>query len=65
MKSPKSQNTLVILANANQLVANILRNVVGNDLADSIAGTPHTSDAVYNLTQSELQKTLSAHLGGK
>jgi hypothetical protein len=55
MKSKKSANTTVVLANANELVAGIMRGVVGNDVADSINGSPLTRESIFNLVQAEIQ----------
>lgn len=63
MKSPQSAQTLVTLANAGELVAGIALSVMGNDIADSFAGSPLTRGIIYNLAQVQFQSTLSNQLG--
>lgn len=58
-----AQETLIALANINQLVANVVRNIVGNELSTAINGEKATNNMLYKLTQSEIKKELSVHLG--
>lgn len=58
-----AQETLITLANINQLVANVVRNIVGNELSTAINGEKATNNMLYKLTQSEIKKELSVHLG--
>ena len=63
MNSKLSENTLVVLANAGELVRNIAQGVIGNDVADTFNGSPLTRGIIYNLAQTEFQAALSKTLG--
>lgn len=63
MKFADSQTTLTTLANASELVASVVQEVVGNDLADTINGTPLTRTVIYNLAQSKIQSVLADKMG--
>lgn len=63
MKHKQSQQTLTTLANGAELVNAIVQGVVGNDIADTINGSPLTRSLVYNLTQTQFQATVAKHLG--
>lgn len=63
MNHPESVSTLVTLANANELVCAIVQGVVGNELADSVNGSPLTRSIIFNLTQAEIQAAQSKVLG--
>ena len=58
-----SQKTLVTLANASDLVFNIMQGVIGNEVADTFNGSPLTRDIVYNLAQTQFQAAVSAQIG--
>lgn len=62
MKLRQSEQTVTTLANAGELVHNIVRGVVGTAVADSIDGTPITRDVVQALAQVEFQKATSKYL---
>ena len=63
LRYPKSAVTVETLANAVELTKAILRDVVGNEIADSLNNEPLT-DAVYNsLIVIELRKSLSPKTG--
>jgi len=63
MKLKESQETLVTLANASELVANIAQAVVGNDIADTFDGSPLTRAVLYDLSMTKFQAALSKQLG--
>ncbi|WP_233874995.1 hypothetical protein [Paraburkholderia adhaesiva] len=62
MKSHESEKTLVTLANATTLVRSIVQGVVGNDLADTFAGTPLTNDVIDQLAQARFQAAVQQYL---
>ena len=64
MNNVRSQETLVTLANGAELVNNIVQGIVGNDIADTFAGSPLTRAVVYNLAQTEFQAAAAKYLGG-
>lgn len=45
-----THQTALVLANASALTAAILRRVAGNDVSNSIGGSPLTQDLVHSLT---------------
>lgn len=59
MKLIQSEKTLTTLANANELVANIVRGVLGNEVADTIAGDPVTREQIYDVTQVRAQMSIA------
>lgn len=52
------QQTLATLANANELVRCVAQEVVGNDVADTINGSPISIDTVFGLSQAAFAKHL-------
>lgn len=63
MKLPQSEQTLVTLANASELVNNIAQGILGNEVADTFAGSPLSRTVIYNLAQTKFQATLAKHMG--
>lgn len=63
MQTNQSISTLVTLANANELAATIVLGVVGNDVADTINNSPLTKEIIFEMTQSQIKKTVSESLG--
>ena len=63
MKMPQSEQTLVTLANASELVNNIAQGILGNEVADTFAGSPLSRTVIYNLAQTQFQATLAKHMG--
>lgn len=61
----KTERTVVVLGNAAELVSNIVKGVMGNEVADTINGSPLTQNMLHNLTQTSLQDALSAYTGVK
>jgi hypothetical protein len=64
MKKKESEHTLVVLANAGDLVNNIAQGVIGNEVADTFAGSPLTGGVVYNLAQTQFQAAVTKIVGG-
>jgi len=62
MKHPESVTSTLTLANAGELVNNIARGVLGNDVADTFQGSVISRGLIYNLVQTHAQERLSAHL---
>ena len=62
MDTPISQQavnqTLATLANANELVRYVAQEVVGNEVADTINGSPISRDTIYALSQAAFMKHL-------
>ena len=59
MKLQQSQQTLVVLANAGELVQHIAKNIMGNEVADTFDGSPLTRGVLYNLAQAKFQAALA------
>lgn len=64
MKLPQSEKTLVVLANAGELVRNIVQGVIGNEVADTFNGSPLTRGLIYQAAQTEFQASVSNHTKG-
>jgi len=64
MQSPQTVTTVVVLANAAELVNNIARGVLGNDVADTFQGSVISRGLIYNMVQTQAQQKLAAHLQG-
>jgi len=52
-------STLAVLANCNEVARAILQDVMGNDIANTIEGSPVTRATLYNLTQSRVQANIA------
>ena len=63
MKLRQSERTLVTLANASELVVNISRAVIGNEVADTFNGENLTGSLIHDLAQSTFHKSLSKYIG--
>lgn len=61
MENPQSAVTLAVLANCNEIARGILQNIMGNDIANTIEGSPVTRAVLFNLTQSRIQANLSRY----
>lgn len=64
MKLVKTLDTIVVLANAADLVCNIASEVVGNEVADTIQGNELSREALNALVMSKLQTKLNTFRGG-
>jgi hypothetical protein len=56
---------VVTLANAAELAATVVCGVVGNELADTIAGSPVTRQMIYDLALAKFQNRLNPIIGAK
>lgn len=65
MQNSQSETTLVTLANAAELVRHVVQGVVGNEVADTMNGSPLTRQVIYDFAQSEFQTAIAKFLGGK
>lgn len=63
MKNENSKITLASLANINEMVRYITREIMGNDLADTIGNTNLSNSMIYNLVQSRIRVNLSRYSG--
>lgn len=64
MKLRQSQQTLVTLANASEMVRNIATGVLGNEVSDTLNGTPINRNVIQALSQVQFQKAVSVYLKG-
>jgi hypothetical protein len=62
MKSRESEKTLVTLANATELVRTIVQGVIGNDVADTFAGSPLTTSVINQIAQARFQASVQNYL---
>lgn len=62
MQLVQTQQTVVTVGNACELVFGIMKGVMGNDVADTFNGSPLTRQAINNITLARLQKKLAPHL---
>lgn len=58
MKNRESEQTLVTLANGMELVRVVTQGVVGNDVADTIAGSQLTNDVINEIALARFQANL-------
>jgi len=65
MKNRSSEQTLVTLANAAELVADLAQENLGNDMANTFAGSRLTRTIVLNLVQAEFQTGLTKRIGAQ
>ncbi|MNU19609.1 hypothetical protein D3C71_78400 [compost metagenome] len=63
MKNRESEQTVVVLANAGDLVLRIAQQVLGNEVADSFNGAPLTAGLIQNLAQTEFQQAITKQIG--
>lgn len=65
MDKPISQQavnqTLATLGNAAELVRCVAQEVVGNEVADTINGSPISRDTIYHLAQASFTKQLDIY----
>lgn len=64
MKRAECVTSLLTLANSAELVNNIARNVLGNDVADTFQGSVISRGLVYNMVQTQAQQKLADQLQG-
>lgn len=60
---PQAPETALAIAVGLELASNILQAVVGNDLADTLAGSALTRDLAYQNTLTDMQSELAPKLG--
>jgi len=65
MKNPNCVISTLTLANAGELVNNIARNVLGNDVADTFQGSVISRGMIYTMVQNQAQQKLAAQLQGE
>jgi hypothetical protein len=65
MQLQDSHRTVATLGNAAELVAAIVQGVVGNDVADTIDGSPLTRGTIFNLAQLKFQESAGKVLGAE
>lgn len=65
MKNQNSVMTAAVLANGASLVANIALGVIGNEIANTFAGSPLTLASIYNLSQVTFQAKTANYLGDR
>ena len=65
MQNKQSETTLVTLANAAELVRTVVQEIVGNEVADTLNGSPLTRAVLYDFAQTEFQAATAKYLGGR
>lgn len=63
MQYPKTAITIETLANAVEITKAVLREVVGNEISDSLHNQPLTDDMYNTLIVTEVRKSLSPITG--
>lgn len=58
LETIRQQKTMTTLANANELVTRVIRRVAGNDIANSINGSPLTNDVICSIVQNRYKNIL-------
>ena len=64
MQLHEVEKTAVTLANAAELACVVVQNIAGNEIADTIMGSPITRDALLKLAQAKFQNKLFPSIGG-
>lgn len=59
----KIDQTIAALANANELVRFVAMDVVGNEISDTIDGSPLSRETIYGLTQSKIMTEFNKFRG--
>lgn len=59
-----AEQTLATLGNANELVRFVAQEVIGNEVADTINGSPIGRDTIYQLAQAAFMKNLDKYRKG-
>lgn len=54
----KAKRSLVTLANASELTAQIIVNIAGNDISNSLSGSTVTLNMLRNIAQARFQSNL-------
>jgi hypothetical protein len=62
MKLQQSVQTTAVLANGAELVFNIAQGVLGNEVADTVGGSPLTKEVILQSAQAQFQNNLSTYL---
>jgi len=65
MQLQDSHRSVATLGNGAELVAAIVQGVVGNDVADTIDGSPLTRGTIFNLAQLKFQEAVGKNLGAE
>lgn len=65
MQLRDSQQTLVTLANAAELACCIAKEVMGNEVADTLNGSELTRSALHSLAMAHFQRQFASYLGGQ
>jgi len=63
MKNRESEQTVVVLANAGDLVLRISQQVLGNEVADTFNGSPLNAALIQNLAQTKFQQAITKQIG--
>lgn len=54
------RQSCIVLANASAVVANVVQNIAGNDIANTVNGESITRDMLMVLAQSQFKKSLQS-----
>lgn len=59
MLNQKEHETALILSNAAELTAAVIKKVAGNDISTALNGSPLTREVIHNLVLSKLTEKLT------
>lgn len=62
LSTERVNRSIVTLSNVNELAVRVLRNVVGNDIADTLNGSPLTNALICSIVQSRTKTVLERRL---
>lgn len=54
----KAKKSIVTLSNASELIAQTVLNIAGNDISDSLSGSPLTLNMLRSIAQARIQNNL-------
>lgn len=60
LEQKRTAESMLAVANATELTAAVVMNIIGNDVSDSLNGTRLTSDTVRTLAQARFKRVLEA-----
>jgi ligand-binding sensor protein len=58
LNSERTEKSLVVLANATEVIAAVISDISGNDISNSINGTQLTRQAVRSMIQASFKQAL-------
>lgn len=58
----RQKQSAIVLANASEIVAGVIKEIAGNDISNSLGGSKLTSEVIQTLTLQAIDKSLGQQL---